>query len=69
MLFRSGYAAGIYKDLNATMKQMLYFDKVYEPKPEWVAIYQEMYPLFCSMREHLLADLHASAEVFKRHGF
>lgn len=65
----AGYAAGIYKDLNATMKQMLYFDKVYEPDPKWAAIYQEMYPLFRSMRDHLLEDLHASAEVFKKYGF
>lgn len=65
----AGHAVGIYKDLNDTIERMLYFDKVCEPDPKWTAVYEEMYPLFCSMREHLLGDLKQSAELFKRHGF
>lgn len=65
----AGYAAGIYKDIQETVKEMLQVDYVYEPVKEWTELYEEMYPVFLRMRNHLLEDLRDSAEIFRSHGF
>ena len=49
--------------------KMLYVDQVYEPDQKWAAIYDEMFPIFKSMRGHLLEDLKGSAALFKKYGF
>ena len=65
----AGYAAGIYKDIQETVKEMLQVDYVYEPVKEWTELYEETYPVFLRMRNHLLEDLRDSAEIFRSHGF
>lgn len=62
----AGYTMGFYPDLGKTMNEFFHADRTYEPVKEWVSIYQDMYPIFCSMRNHLLEDLHASARIFKK---
>ena len=65
----AGYAAGYYKDIQKTVKEMLRVDEIYEPVKEWAELYEEMYPLFLSMRDHVLGDLKASAALFRKAGF
>ena len=52
----AGYAAGIYRSMEEAYEIMKSPEQVIEPVSEWSKIYGELYPLFLTMRDHLLED-------------
>ena len=52
----AGYAAGIYRSMEEAYEIMKSPEQVIEPISEWSKIYRELYPLFLTMRDHLLED-------------
>lgn len=52
----AGYAAGIYRSMEEAYEIMKSPEQVIEPISEWSRIYRELYPLFLTMRDHLLED-------------
>lgn len=60
----AGYAVGIYRDLFETAAKMRKIEKTFEPVESWKQLYNEMFPIFKRMRNHLLEDLAASAQLF-----
>ncbi len=62
----AGYGIGLYPDLLNTAASMRHIDRTFEPDPEWVAVYNDMYPLFLRMRNHLMGDLTDTAQVALR---
>jgi xylulokinase len=62
----AGYGIGLYKDFVQTVERFQHIDKEIEPVEEWIKVYDDLYELFISMREHLDNDLYNLNEVAKR---
>lgn len=53
----AAYGIGLYSDYSAAVENFRNVVKVVEPEPGWVKIYDDLYGLYISMREHLDTDL------------
>lgn len=53
----AGHKLGIFPDLEEASKRIIKIKEVIQPDPEWVKIYDKLYPLYISMYEHLDLDL------------
>lgn len=62
----AGCGIGIYGELFETVERMRHIDRTFEPQAEWVKVYEDMYPLFTRMRDHLMDDLSESGRIFRR---
>ncbi|MDY5220321.1 MAG: FGGY family carbohydrate kinase [Eubacteriales bacterium] len=60
----AGYATGVYRDLFETAEAMRTIARTFEPVPEWRQLYDEMYPIYIRMRNHLMDDFAESARIF-----
>lgn len=63
----AGYGLGIYKDFAGAVQQAYHCKKVVEPETEAAAMYEELYPVFIKMRNHLTKDLDELAEVTNKY--
>ena len=54
----AGYASGFYDSFTEAVLKFQGTAKQIDPDPEWEKVYDELYPLFISMRDHLMGDLH-----------
>lgn len=53
----AGHKIGLFPDLEEASKKIIKIKEVIQPNPEWVEVYDKLYPLFVSMYEHLDLDL------------
>lgn len=53
----AGKAAGIYDSIGKVSKEIVGIRKVIEPNVQWVDVYEELYPYYRKMYEHLDEDL------------
>jgi len=59
----AGYGIGLYQDFVKAVETFQHVDKVVDPVDEWVKIYDDMYPVYISMINHLDNDLQMLEEV------
>ena len=52
----AGHKLGLFPDLEEASKKIIKVKEVIQPDPEWVKVYDKLYPLFVSMYEHLDLD-------------
>ena len=52
-----GHKLGIFPDLEEASRKIIKVKEVIQPNPEWVEIYDKLYPFYVSMYEHLDQDL------------
>lgn len=62
----AGYGIGLYRDFSKTVEGMLKFEKVVEPDLEWMKVYDDLYPVFIKMRNHLAGDLEELADIERK---
>lgn len=53
----AGHKVGLFPDLEEASKRIIKVKEVIQPDPEWVKVYDKLYPLYVSMYEHLDSDL------------
>ena len=53
----AGHKLGLFPDLEEASRKIIKVKEVIQPDPEWVRIYDSIYPLYVSMYEHLDQDL------------
>lgn len=53
----AGHAVGVFPDLSESMKKFVKVKEVIEPIPEWVEVYDKLYPFYIDMCSHLDGDL------------
>lgn len=63
----AGYSVGIFRDFTGTVEQMRQIDRIVEPDPEWTRRYEELFPVFLSIRKHVAGDLEALASICGRY--
>jgi len=63
----AGYGVGLYKDFVKAVEAFQHVDKVVDPVDEWVKVYDDMYPIYISMINHLDNDLQMLEEVVGNH--
>ncbi len=49
----AGQAVGVFKDLSATIKDLVHVVEVIEPNEEWAAVYDKLYPYYKEMYQNL----------------
>lgn len=52
-----GHAVGVFPDLSKAIESMVKIKEVIEPNPEWEKVYDELYPYYIKMYQHLDTDL------------
>ena len=52
-----GHKVGVFKDLGKAVEDIVKVKEVIEPNPEWVKVYDKLYPFFVDMYAHLDSDL------------
>ncbi len=53
----AGHKLGVFPDLAEASRKIIKVKEVIQPDPEWVKVYDKLYPLYVSMYEHLDPDL------------
>lgn len=53
----AGHKAGVFGSLTETAEKIIKIQEIIEPNPEWVKIYDELYPYYVNMYQHLDNDL------------
>ena len=53
----AGHKLGIFPDLEEASKKIIKIKEVIQPDPEWVEVYDRLYPFYVSMYKHLDQDL------------
>ncbi len=53
----AGHKVGMFENLTETAEKIIKVQEIIEPDPEWVKAYDELYPYYVSMYQHLDADL------------
>lgn len=53
----AGHKAGLFESLTETAEKIIKVQEVIEPNPEWVKVYDELYPYYVEMYQHVDADL------------
>ena len=61
-----GHAVGVLPDLSKAIEKMIKVKEIIEPIPEWEAVYDELYPYYLDMYEHLDKDLEKMSNLKKR---
>lgn len=59
----AGFGVGLINDIEKASQKAVKYSKVIEPNPEWVKIYDEIYPFYRSMYQNLEKDLERLAEI------
>ena len=62
----AGHAVGVMPDLSKAIEKMIKVKEIIEPIPEWEAVYDELYPYYLDMYEHLDKDLEKMSNLKKR---
>lgn len=60
-----GHAVGVLPDLSKAIEKMVKVKEIIEPIPEWEEVYDELYPYYRNMYEHLDQDLAKLSTVKK----
>ena len=53
----AGHKLGIFPDLKEAADKIIKVKEIIQPDPEWVKVYDKMYPFYISMYQHLDKDL------------
>lgn len=53
----AGHKVGVFPDLPKAVEQIVKVKEVIEPNPEWVKVYDKLYPFFINMYAHLDQEL------------
>ena len=53
----AGHKVGLFPDLEEASRKTIKVKEIIQPDPEWVKVYDKLYPLYVSMYEHLDKDL------------
>ena len=53
----AGRKLGVFESFAETAEKIIKIQEIIEPNPEWVKIYDELYPYYVSMYQHLDKDL------------
>ena len=53
----AGKKLGVFPDLAEAANRIIKVKEAIQPDPEWVKVYDKLYPLYVSMYEHLDQDL------------
>ena len=61
----AGHAVGVFPDLSKAIEDMVKIKEIIEPIPEWEKVYDELYPYYIKMYQHLDQDL-ADLSVTKK---
>lgn len=61
----AGQAIGLYPNLSKSIKELINVQKVIEPNPEWVEVYDKMYPFFKKFYNNLDEDLKDLDSILK----
>ena len=62
----AGHAVGVLPDLSKAIEKMIKVKEIIEPIPEWEAVYDELYPYYLDMYEHLDKDLKKMSNLKKK---
>lgn len=62
----AGQAVGLYSDLSSSIKELIQIEKVIHPNPEWVQIYEKIYPFFKKFYKDLDEDLRSYDLMMKK---
>lgn len=62
----AGHKLGLFPDLKEAVKQIVKVKEVIHPVQEWEKIYDELYPYYVSMYQHLDGDLKELKKVMNR---
>ncbi|MDR1018239.1 MAG: carbohydrate kinase [Lachnospiraceae bacterium] len=60
-----GHKVGVFPDLTEATKKIVKVKEVVEPDKEWVKVYDEIYPFFIKMYNHLEGDLKEIKGIIK----
>ncbi|SCP98541.1 xylulokinase [Anaerobium acetethylicum] len=53
----AGHAVGVFPDLTETISKLIQVKEIIQPVEEWADVYDQMYPLYIDMYQHLDSDL------------
>ena len=53
----AGHKLGVFPDLKEAADKIIKVKEVIQPNPEWVKVYDRLYPFYVSMYQHLDKDL------------
>lgn len=53
----AGHAIGMFSDLKKSMNQLIQVKEIIQPIDQWAAVYDELYPYYLEMYQHLDHDL------------
>lgn len=59
----AGHAVGVFPDLTESIKKLIQVKEIIQPVDEWSDVYDQMYPLFLDMYQHLDSDLIKLKEI------
>lgn len=60
----AGHAVGVFPDLTESIKRLIQVKEIIEPVDSWSKVYDQMYPLYLDMYQHLDGDLIKLKDIF-----
>ncbi len=59
----AGIGVGLINTPEEAVKEAVTYEEVIEPNPEWVKIYDKLYPFYRNIYQHLEGDLRQMEEI------